>query len=71
MIGRAKTGKAKPAESDDRKKERDETLERELEQSFPASDPPSSTQPGTRSGAPNRGDDATLSDERPSDTPAG
>ena len=41
------------SESDKQRKhdETDDALERELEDSFPASDPPSSTQP-TESGAP-------------------
>jgi len=46
--------KAKTSETGERKKARDEKLDRELEHSFPASDPPSSIQPGTRSGAPDR-----------------
>lgn len=48
-------GKAEQAPLDARRVRRDETLDHELEQTFPASDPPSSTQPGTRSGAPDRG----------------
>jgi hypothetical protein len=47
-------GDPKPTKDDAREKRRDETLDLELEQSFPASDPPSSTQPGTRSGEPKR-----------------
>jgi hypothetical protein len=46
--------KAKTTDTDDRKKARDEKLDRELEGSFPASDPSSSTQPGTRAGTPDR-----------------
>jgi hypothetical protein len=34
------------------KAEQDEELERELEDSFPASDPPSATQPNVTAGAP-------------------
>ncbi len=49
----------------DRWKERNETLDRELEQSFPASDPPSSIQPGTRSGAPDRDKKEEPSEGRP------
>jgi len=39
---------------DERKEYADAKLDLELEQSFPASDPPSSIQPGTRSGGPDR-----------------
>ena len=35
-------------------KEREKLLDRELEDSFPASDPPSSTQPTTEMGGPDR-----------------
>ena len=54
------TGKAK-SETDDKRKhdEADEELERELEDSFPASDPPSMTQPSGKTGAPDhKGDKA-------------
>ncbi len=36
----------------DEAKEMDDELERELEDTFPASDPPSTTQPKTTAGAP-------------------
>jgi hypothetical protein len=44
----AKTPQNRTAETEDRKSktEEDRELTRELEQSFPASDPPSTTQPG-------------------------
>jgi hypothetical protein len=47
MIAKAKSDTNKKQQRD----ETDEALERELEDSFPASDPPSLTQP-TESGAP-------------------
>jgi hypothetical protein len=45
------TTKEKAAETH---KEQDELLNRELEDTFPASDPPSSTQPTTEIGGPDR-----------------
>lgn len=39
----------------DKKDERDEELEHELEDSFPASDPPSMTQPNRSPGSPDHG----------------
>jgi len=52
MIGKAKS------ETDEKRKhdERDDELEQELEGSFPASDPPSLTQP-SEAGAPDHKDD--------------
>ncbi|HET6377756.1 MAG TPA: hypothetical protein VFG05_05545 [Methylocella sp.] len=48
--GRGKTASSPP---EGKKGERlSEELERELEESFPASDPPSITQPGIKAGAP-------------------
>jgi hypothetical protein len=44
----------KPTEKDKRKEKDAARLDSELEQSFPASDPPSSIQPGTKPGRPDR-----------------
>jgi hypothetical protein len=55
MIEKAKS------ETDEKRKhdEKDEELERELEDSFPASDPPSATQPSVKASAPDhKGDQA-------------
>jgi hypothetical protein len=43
------------------REERSEKLDRELEETFPASDPPSSIQPGTRTGRPRRPETETPS----------
>lgn len=43
---------AKPANDVKRARDRAEQLDLELDASFPASDPPSVTQPGTRLGGP-------------------
>lgn len=47
--------KTKPRKNDEStQKEKDELLEEELEDSFPASDPPSQTQPNVAPGEPIR-----------------
>jgi hypothetical protein len=49
------TTKEKPAKTkEETHNEQDELLNRELEDSFPASDPPSLTQPTTETGGPDR-----------------
>lgn len=47
------------------KRENDRSLDEELEESFPASDPPSSSTPGGGAGAPGR--DGRRRGERPAD----
>ena len=49
MIEKSKSETDEKAKHD----EKDEELEQELEDSFPASDPPSMTQPNVTPGAPN------------------
>jgi hypothetical protein len=48
------TVKEKAAKTKETHNEQDELLNRELEDSFPASDPPSLTQPTTETGGPDR-----------------
>jgi hypothetical protein len=53
----AKTTKSETSETQGREKSakvRQERLDRELEDTFPASDPPTVTQPGVKPGAPER-----------------
>lgn len=52
MIAKAKEKTAKSPPKGKKGEQLSEELERELEESFPASDPPSITQPGVKAGAP-------------------
>jgi len=64
MSGSTMSGSTKPSDMDVRRDDRNETLDLELEQTFPASDPPSSIQPGTRAGGPDRDKKEEPSPER-------
>ena len=46
MTGSAKTDERNPKQVDEDKKRDDKNLEKGVEDTFPASDPPSATQPG-------------------------
>jgi len=57
MVTKTTKTKSERSETQGREKsakKRQERLDRELEDSFPASDPPSVTQPGVKPGAPER-----------------
>jgi hypothetical protein len=51
---KTKSETAEPQNRENAAKRRQERLDRELEDTFPASDPPSVTQPGVKPGAPER-----------------
>jgi hypothetical protein len=54
MTAKAKTKTDKKPKHENSDKDKQKQLHRELADSFPASDPPSVTQPGVKSGAPER-----------------